>query len=85
MFGHRSDGKEIKSLPGIFKIVPVLMPERVDSQVFFTQDIPIAKMDEYINRKRDEEGINISYMEILFFLVLKNQKIILDAKLNFYF
>ncbi len=71
MFGHRSDGKEIKSLPGIFRIVPVLMPERVDSQVFFTQDIPIAKMDEYINRKRDEEGINISYMEIFFAAIVR--------------
>jgi pyruvate/2-oxoglutarate dehydrogenase complex dihydrolipoamide acyltransferase (E2) component len=71
MFGHRSDGKEIKSLPGIFKIVPVLMPERVDSQVFFTQDIPIAKMDEYINKKRDEEGVNYSYMEIFFAAIVR--------------
>ena len=49
MFGYRSDGKKIKDLPPIFKIMPCVMPERVDSQVYFKQDIPIKKMDECIN------------------------------------
>ena len=34
MFGHRADGKKIKNLPPIFKVMPCVMPERVDSQVY---------------------------------------------------
>ena len=65
MFGRRSDGKPVKNLPPEFKLMPSIMKERSDSQVFFKQDIVITAMDEYINKKA-EEGIKLSYMDIIF-------------------
>lgn len=70
MFGYRSDGKKIKDLPPIFKIMPCVMPERVDSQVYFKQDIALKSLDEYIDRKA-EEGIKISYMNIVYTAIVK--------------
>ena len=65
MFGHRSDGRKIKTIPPIFKIIPQIMRTRADSQVYYSYDIPINGMDEYISKKA-EEGIKISYMNIIY-------------------
>lgn len=65
MFGRRSDGKELRHVSPIFRLMPSLMKERDDSQVFFNQDIVIKKIDEYINAKA-AEGIKISILDIVF-------------------
>lgn len=65
MFGHRSDGRKLKSIPPIFKIIPQVMRTRADSQVYYSYDMPISGMDEYISQKA-EEGIKISYMNIIY-------------------
>jgi len=65
MFGHRSDGKKLKNIPPFFKIIPQVMRTRADAQVYYSYDIPIKAMDEYINKKA-EEGIKISYMNIIY-------------------
>ena len=65
MFGRRSDGVELKNAPPEFKLMPSLMKERSDSQVFFNQDVPITAIEEYISRK-NEEGIKISLIDVVF-------------------
>lgn len=65
MFGHRSDGRKLKSISPFFKIIPQLMKTRADSQVYYSYDIPIKGMDDYINKKA-EENIKISYMNIIY-------------------
>lgn len=70
MFGRRSDGKRIKTLPPEFKIIPNLMVERSDSQVFFKQDVGISSMDEYIDKKA-KENIKISYMDIIYAAIVR--------------
>ena len=65
MFGYRSDGKLVKSMDPIFKIIPCIMLKRNDAQVYFKQDIPIKGMDEYIEKKA-AEGIKFSYMSIVY-------------------
>ena len=65
MFGHRPDGKKVKNLPPIFKLLSSIMIERADSQVYFKQDIALKYLDEYINKKA-EEGIRLSYMNIIY-------------------
>ena len=65
MFGHRSDGKKVKNLEPLFRIIPSIMLERNDAQVYFKQDIPLKTIDEYINKKA-EEGIRMSYMNIIY-------------------
>ena len=65
MFGLRSDGRKIKSLDPLFRVIPHVMKERSDAHVYFSQDIPIKSLDEYI-AKKDQEGIKMSYMNIIY-------------------
>lgn len=65
MLGYRTDGKKIKNIPPFFKIIPQVMRTRSDSQVYYSYDMPIKEMDEYINKK-SEENIRISYMQIIY-------------------
>ena len=65
MFGHRSDGKEAKDTTAIFRLMPIIMKDRCDSQVFFNQDVVITAIDEYISKKA-EEGIKITLLDIVF-------------------
>jgi len=70
MFGHRSDGKKVKDASLLFRIVPHIMVQRNDSQVYFKQDIPIEGMDAYIS-KRAEEGIRVTYMDIVYAAIVR--------------
>ena len=65
MFGLRSDGRKIKSLDPVFRVIPHVMKERSDAHVYFSQDIPIKSLDEYI-AKKEQEGIKFSYMNIIY-------------------
>lgn len=65
MFGHRSDGRKIKTLPPFFRVIPSVMLDRSDSQVYFKQDISLTAIDAYIDKKA-EEGIKLSYMNIIY-------------------
>ena len=70
MFGYRIDGKKIKKLTPIFKIMPCVMLDRADSQVYFKQDIALKYLDEYIDRKA-QEGIRLSYMNIIYAAIVR--------------
>ena len=64
MFGKRSDGKRIKNLDAINKIIPYIMKTRNDSQVCFEDKIYLDKVTAYIKKKR-EEGIRITHMDVV--------------------
>lgn len=64
MFGKRADGRVIKTLDPFYKMVPYIMKTRNDAQVFYEDKIPIDNLEEYIRTKK-EEGINLSYMEVI--------------------
>ena len=70
MFGRRADGRKVKNASLLFRVVPHIMNTRVDSQVYFSQDIPLKGMDEYISKKA-EEGIKLSYMHIVYAAIVK--------------
>lgn len=70
MFGFRSDGKKVKNASLLFRIMPHIMRTREDSQVYFSQDVPIKYMDAYINKKA-EEGIKLSYMHIIYAAIVR--------------
>ena len=70
MFGHRSDGIELKHISPEFKLIPNLMTERSDSQVFFNQDVVVTPIENYINKKA-EEGYKFTYMDIVFAAALR--------------
>lgn len=64
MFSKRADGRAIKSLAPFYKIIPYIMKERSDAQVFFEDEICIDNLEEYLRRKR-EEGTRLSYMHVV--------------------
>ena len=70
MFGHRSDGVELKHVSPEFKLIPNFMTERSDAQVFFSEDIVVTSIDNYINKKA-EEGIRLTYMDVVFAAFLR--------------
>lgn len=70
MFGKRSDGKELKNVMAFFRIMPCIMKERDDSQVYFNQDVPIKKIDEYINAKA-QENIKITLLDVMFAAIVR--------------
>lgn len=70
MFGHRSDGKKIKKLTPVFRVLPCIMLDRADSQVYFKQDISLKSLDQYIDKKA-KEGIKLSYMNIIYAAIVR--------------
>ena len=70
MFGFRSDGRKLKSVSPIFKLMPIIMKKRSDSHVYYTEDIPLAPMDEYISKKA-AEGIKFTYMNIIYASIVR--------------
>lgn len=65
MFGFRSDGRKLKTIGPFFRVIPHVMKKRSDSHVYYSQDIPLSPLDEYISKK-EKEGIKISYMNIIY-------------------
>lgn len=70
MFGFRPDGKKVRGLSPTFRVIPSVMLERNDSQVYFKQDIPLKALDEYIAKKQSE-GIRVTYMQIIYAAIVR--------------
>ncbi len=64
MFGKRPDGRVIKTLAPMEKIIPYIMKHRYDSMNMYEDHFDCAPLDAYIEEKR-EQGIKINYMHIL--------------------
>lgn len=64
MFGKRPDGRKLKTLAPMEKIIPYIMKERHDSMNMYEDAFDCAPLDAYIKEKR-EQGIKITYMHIL--------------------
>lgn len=70
MFGLRCDGRKLKTLDPLFRVIPHVMKERNDAHVFYTEELPIKYLDEYI-AKKNEEGIKMSYMNIIYAAIIR--------------
>ena len=64
MFGHRPDGKRLKSVDPIVRITPYLMPMRCDAQVFLQHNLDYEKMSRYIVSK-SREGEKLTFMNLI--------------------
>jgi len=72
MLKKRKDGRLVKMDP-LFKIIPLIMEERSDAQVFLNQEISLETIDRYIADKKNE-GINLGYMHIFYSALVKTMK-----------
>ena len=59
----RPDGREVRSIPPIQKIMPYIMKTRTDSMNMYDDTFDCEAMDAYIKEK-EAEGVKMSYMHI---------------------
>ncbi len=62
---NRADGTLLKVSDPMYKIASFVMDKRTDSMNMITIDVPLEPVQEYINKKRKEDGINISHMAVI--------------------
>lgn len=53
-YGDRKDGRQIRSLAPLYKMMPYIMRKRHDSQNAFTDSVEITEIDRYLRAKRAE-------------------------------
>lgn len=64
-FGDRYDGRRLKKVDPLFKIIPYVMSSRADSQVFFDSRIDLSKVEEFIINKRREVVKGVRFLHIV--------------------
>ena len=64
MFGKRPDGRAIRNLDPMQKIMPYVMKTRTDSMNMYEDTFPCDVWDTYIKEK-EQQGIKMSYMHII--------------------
>ena len=80
MFFKRKDGQIDKNVDIFERIMPIIMKERNDALVYMKKKVPLDGMNEYIKKKK-QEGIDISHMEIIFTALAR----VIKEKLKFKF
>jgi len=70
MFGKRPDGRAIRNLDPMQKIMPYIMKTRTDSMNFYEDTFACQPMDMYIKAKA-EEGLKLNYMHIIIAAVVR--------------
>ena len=64
MFGKRTDGRQVRTLEPIQRIMPYIMKTRTDSMNMFQDTISCQYLDDYI-REKAEQGIKLEYIHIV--------------------
>ena len=70
MFGKRADGRKIKNLEPMQKIMPYIMKTRTDSMNMYEDTFACKPMDLYIKEK-GEQGIKLTYMHIIIAAIVR--------------
>lgn len=69
-FGDRYDGRRIRHGDPLNTVIPFIMKDRSDSQVFFDAEIDVSKIDEIIREKR-KSGENVGFLDYLIAVVVR--------------
>lgn len=64
MFGFRPDGKKVKDIDPIQRIIPHIMPTRNDAQNMTEYDCPCEPLDAFIIEQSDK-GVEYTYMHMI--------------------
>ena len=70
MFGFRADGKKVKNLDPIQRMMPHIMVSRADAQNSTSYDFPCEPIDAFI-KKEYEKGEKYNYMHILIAAIVR--------------
>lgn len=64
MFGKRYDGRLVRTIEPLPRLIPYIMKKRTDAQNLFSDEVYCRPLDEYIRDKK-EAGIKLDYMKII--------------------
>ena len=70
MFGYRADGKKVKNLDPIQRMMPHIMTSRADAQNSTSYAVPCEPLDDFIKRQY-EKGEKYNYMHILIAAIVR--------------
>ena len=63
--GDRSDGRLIRSLPPISKMIPFIMPTRNDAMLYYDEAFEISSANSFINKLRNEGSKGIGFLHFI--------------------
>ena len=79
----RFDGKYLREMDGMHFIMPFIMPDRCDNETFFSFQIDLSKLNEYINKKNaDNPDYKYNMFQCIITATLKT--ITLRSKLSLF-
>jgi hypothetical protein len=64
-FRWRPDGDYVPDIPATRRIMPYIMRTRTESAVYFEQQVETAKTLDYIKKKREETGLQVTMLHVL--------------------
>ncbi len=75
-FGDRYDGYRVKRVDPFFLLIPYLMKTRVDSQVYFSDEIDITELEKFIrfHNETDIPGLKLYHVVIAAMVRLYSQR-----------
>ncbi len=69
-FGDRSDGRKLRNVNPFFRVIPHLMPERNDAQVFFESQIDVEETHNVIRELR-KEGYKVGFLHVVIAAIVR--------------
>lgn len=70
-FGDRYDGRRLRSLDPFFKIIPYIMKNRMDSQIFFEEKVDITHTEAYIRKRNKTSETRISMLHVFIAAIVR--------------
>ena len=64
-FGDRNDGRKLRTLLPMHRIMPYIMPKRSDAQNFFAETFDVTKVDAFCRQKVKEGYSNFGFLHVL--------------------
>ena len=71
MFGKRYDGRRVRKIDPLERIIPSLMKTRTDSMTMYNDDFNCAPLDAYIEKKKAETGVKYTYAHIIIAAIVR--------------
>ena len=64
-FGDRNDGRKLRTLLPMHRIMPYIMPRRSDAQNFFAESFDMKNVDSFCRQKVKEGYTNFGFLHVL--------------------
>ncbi len=64
-FGDRPEGRKLRTIDPIIRLMPYIMPRRSDSQNFFTEKLEIAEVEKYCREQIRQGRKNFTMLHVI--------------------